>query len=127
MTADVGLEETEADRAYEAKPDCCVDCDEMLAEAGDLSEFEQEAAERGRRVRAALAEVARWAARVLEELGRVIRVATKALGDLFRQLLPAWRRAAAWARSVTEARRVRLRALHVDHRRRLRHRRRRER
>ncbi|ROT27188.1 hypothetical protein [Micromonospora sp. HM5-17] len=77
MTVD--LEETDADRAFEARPGCCADCDEMLAEAGDLSEYERELARRRR---------------------------------------TAWRRAVAVARWVAEARRARLRALHVDYRRR---------
>lgn len=115
MTVD--LEETDADRAFEARPGCCADCDEMLAEAGDLSEYERELARR-RRTAAALAEAGRWVARVLDELGRAVRAAARALGELFRQLRPAWRRAVAVARWVTEARRARLRALHVDYRRR---------
>jgi hypothetical protein len=88
----------------------------MLAEAGDLSEYERELARR--RTAAALAEAGRWVARVLDELGRAVRAAARALGELFRQLRPAWRRAVAVARWVTEARRARLRALHVDYRRR---------
>jgi hypothetical protein len=116
MNVDVDLEETDADRAYEARPDCCEDCDEMLAVAGDLSVYERELTERGRRIRA-----------VLDALRAAFRTAARAFAELVRQLRSAWRRVTTYGRPAAGARRARLRALHVDYRRRLRNRRRRPR